>query len=184
MLHFITSPSCRKPWHIPNTPQLLCPSHHHALVCKAKEPYPFFACQEHIWPCALLHALSSWLPDTSFSWLSLPFWSLLTSFLWELLPCCPFLLKRCPLGGHPRPAPLLMPHYMPRDLSYSHTSNTSWWLPSLFLQPRCPPWIPIHIRHAYWDPCLCKPQKPKFQYVPNRVHRLSPPSIPLARSLL
>lgn len=107
------------------------------LLAKAKEPYPVFACQEHIWHYTWLYALSSWLPDTTFSVLSLPFWSLFIPFLWELLPC--HLLPQWPSGDHSRPASLLIPHYMPRDLPYSYASNTSWRIPNHFLQPRGSP---------------------------------------------
>lgn len=124
----------------------------------------------NIWHGASFAALPSWLPDNTFFWLSLPFWSLLTPLLWELLPRHLPLLRRWPSGGHPRPASL----FMPRDLLLLGLQTPADYFQIFSSSPDISPKFPGICPHAYWYPQLDKLHTPKFHYVHNRVRHLPP----------
>lgn len=124
ILHFLTSPVCHNPRHIPNTPQLLWP-HHQLASCLLKpmnhiQSLPAMNSWQHlilcITPCSFF--LAPWQPTplVVFTFLITP-----CPLLWELLPCHLPLLNWCPRGAIPDQLPFSC--YMPRDLSYSCTSK-------------------------------------------------------------
>ena len=122
----------------------------------------------NVWCRALFFALFAWLPD-------IPRWS--SPLRAALLP---LRLRRCPLGGHPRPASLPKPSYTAQDLWHSHASDDQQITSrSLFFSPDVPPESPGIHPGAYWNPHLDKPQTPKFHEVHKSLSLSPSPQTPL-----
>lgn len=171
LLHLISSPSCHQPRHTPTLDN-----------GSARSPQPpGFASREHIWHCGTPRSFfltpRHHILLTVFAFLITPYlfpfenWSPVTHSCWNgaLLGAIP-VHSSSHTPVYPK-RPLLLP-----CLKYQLVTSKSF-SPAQMSPSNSHTYIPCL-------PCLYKPQIPKFQYVPNRAHRLSPSSIPLARSLL
>lgn len=142
------------------------------MFAEANEPYPVSACHELLATFDTMHHSLLFLLDSLISH-SLDVCTFLITLYSSSLRGNP--LPPAPSGGHARPASLLMPCYMPRDLSYSCASKyqlmTSKYFSPAYMsllnsQTNTPCLTPP------WNPQQNKPQTPKFHYAHNRVHHL------------